>query len=469
MPTYYEIINVVPTASRPEIEQALDVQYNRWRRLVTHHDPDVVNQANQALQALEKVRAVLTDPGKRSAYDAAVSSVVSGLEDPAAHPPIPEGLPVPPGQMASGPQPFPHHLPPTQSSALRTWMCPKCQSPNVVNSQFCKTCGESLAISCPICSKLVEIGAQFCTNCGVSIPQAQHKKELEVQCDQYRAKLENTERYVPVPEANLADMKKQVFYAGVWAVVAFSGGISYIFGLLGNLPGVNLAGLFFTASRNFNPPVTGASDVLWAAILLVVLAVVVIFLSIAKRLSPLRGVGAAVATLLFMALPKTAYAVLIKLGLEPTGAAMAVLLMSAFIYTILLVILLSVTRRNYTRLKPFNQRLPNLGILGALFGLALLAVPLLYCAYFILFVSDMTGHTLITHDIEFYVWLVNIIQLFALGLILAGYVVIGWTTSQGIESRYTQAVLLRETSIGKLIQQIKSLEHAISAINLHPQ
>lgn len=50
---YYEILNLQPTASSADIQTAFENQYNQWRRLVTHHDPKVVNQANQALQALE--------------------------------------------------------------------------------------------------------------------------------------------------------------------------------------------------------------------------------------------------------------------------------------------------------------------------------------------------------------------------------------------------------------------------------
>src|ERR1035437_4567587 len=93
MPTYYEIINVIPTAAQSEIELVLDAQYNKVRRLVTHQDPNVVNQANQALQLLEKIRTTLMDDGKRSAYDAAIgiSSNLGGLADLST----PTGSPVP--------------------------------------------------------------------------------------------------------------------------------------------------------------------------------------------------------------------------------------------------------------------------------------------------------------------------------------------------------------------------------------
>ena len=72
MPNYYEIIKVQPTAPTAEIVNACEAQYNQWRRLVTHHDQDVVNQANQALQTIEQIRLTLTDTEKRGVYDAAV-------------------------------------------------------------------------------------------------------------------------------------------------------------------------------------------------------------------------------------------------------------------------------------------------------------------------------------------------------------------------------------------------------------
>ena len=48
MATYYEFLQVAPTASVAEIEAAWEERYNHWRRLVTHHDPQVVNEANQS-------------------------------------------------------------------------------------------------------------------------------------------------------------------------------------------------------------------------------------------------------------------------------------------------------------------------------------------------------------------------------------------------------------------------------------
>src|SRR3990172_9174569 len=81
MANYYEIINVSRDATPSEIEEALDRHYNQIRKLITHHDPSVVNQANLDLQILEKIRSTLMDQGKRSAYDAAIDPLIGGLGD----------------------------------------------------------------------------------------------------------------------------------------------------------------------------------------------------------------------------------------------------------------------------------------------------------------------------------------------------------------------------------------------------
>ena len=38
MGTYYELLNIAPTASASEIQTAYEDTYNRWRKLMTHHD-----------------------------------------------------------------------------------------------------------------------------------------------------------------------------------------------------------------------------------------------------------------------------------------------------------------------------------------------------------------------------------------------------------------------------------------------
>lgn len=160
MSNFYEILNVPTTASTAEIQTAYEQQYNQWRRLVTHHDPNVVNQANQALQALETIRATLTDPTKRSAYDAGIGlGSVSGLANPEAllrmsSPSLSTSVPPrPPSVLAPG--------------AKGLWVCPKCGIENPEHTQFCFSCATQLVRECPKCknmSSLVFTG--ICGKCG---------------------------------------------------------------------------------------------------------------------------------------------------------------------------------------------------------------------------------------------------------------------------------------------------------------
>jgi hypothetical protein len=188
MPNYYELLEVSPTATSGEIETALDSKYNVWRRLVTHHDPNVVNQANQALAMLEQVRGTLTDPGKRSVYDAAIGiggQQFGGLADPTAiletspaNPVMaPMGTAVPPlvrREQATGNQ---------QQVVQRTdaWVCPKCQTANTVGAQFCAKCGNQIAHNCPNCNTLTEVANPFCPSCGANKQQTfEAKQEAEI-------------------------------------------------------------------------------------------------------------------------------------------------------------------------------------------------------------------------------------------------------------------------------------------------
>jgi len=171
MPTYYEILKVQSTATITEIETALDEQYNQWRRLVTHHDPNVVNQANQALQTLEMIRATLIDLEKRSVYDAAigVNGPVGGLADP-------ETLlraSVPPIRLASTQRT--DQVSPTAAIArLDGWVCAQCQTMNPIKTRFCSKCGQQLGLDCPNCSKLTKASDAYCMECGVNIEEFEH-------------------------------------------------------------------------------------------------------------------------------------------------------------------------------------------------------------------------------------------------------------------------------------------------------
>jgi len=176
MQTYYELLKVEKTANASEIEIKLDDQYTKWRGLVTHHDPQVVDQAQQALAMLEEMRTILLNPDKRSTYDTAIASQgegMAGLADPdmilAANPMQGGGMAPPrPRQTMTDDKPKP------ELDRTDAWICtdPKCKKANQIGTQFCANCGKRIGCECPKCGKLVEISNKFCSYCGVN--KAEH-------------------------------------------------------------------------------------------------------------------------------------------------------------------------------------------------------------------------------------------------------------------------------------------------------
>lgn len=181
MATYYETLRVSPTASAAEIETVIETQYDQWRRLVTHHDANVVNQANLAISTLETIRATLTDPSRRSAYDAGIglSGIVGGLADldiilqslgPAMTPPAPGSL------KATG-------VPSAATVSSSLWTCPnpECRADNPPHTRYCFKCGTELVRECPECGGMTSLVAtQMCGACGYSHEVAAQRRGLRV-------------------------------------------------------------------------------------------------------------------------------------------------------------------------------------------------------------------------------------------------------------------------------------------------
>lgn len=166
MSDYYQFLEVAPTAPMTEVEAAIANKYNKWRRLVTHHDPEIAEEASRALRQLEQARTTLTDPEQRAVYDQSLRS--GGLADPTRQP---QSLPTPPP---------PRKPPAAQSARVEThrddrvdaWVCEKCETPNQVGLLYCKQCGNQIGRECPNCGNLIEARAPVCSHCGVRFEEA---------------------------------------------------------------------------------------------------------------------------------------------------------------------------------------------------------------------------------------------------------------------------------------------------------
>jgi RNA polymerase subunit RPABC4/transcription elongation factor Spt4 len=175
MPNYYELLRVKPNANDAEIQSAFDQQYEQWRRLVTHHDPNVVNQANQAIQLLEKIRATLTDPTKRNDYDEAIGikGVTAGLADP--------NILLNVQTFSSPPSSRPATIPTAATQRPDVWVCGKCHAVSAKGTRFCGSCGNALGQDCPNCRKLIQATIKFCPECGSNVAEARLIAEREGQ------------------------------------------------------------------------------------------------------------------------------------------------------------------------------------------------------------------------------------------------------------------------------------------------
>ncbi len=233
MMNYYEALKVQPTATVTEIEAALELQYNQWRRLVTHHDPTVANQANQALQTLEQIRSTLTDSTRRVAYDASLTSggTAGGLADPAVAdaPRTASFAPfAPPPPKASTSQP-----PASAVQRIDAWLCPKCQTANAIGTRFCKSCGQALSQDCPKCGQLIEAKIEFCPECGVNV--AGYRRELQQQELEQQRQLQAEEEARQRRLHDEARLKAGLGPIPSWTDQAFIGGVA---GLVLSMGGV---------------------------------------------------------------------------------------------------------------------------------------------------------------------------------------------------------------------------------------
>lgn len=183
MTDYYTFLEIVPTADEEDIQSAIDNKYHKWRRLVTHHDHKIADEANQTLRTLEEARSVLLDSAKKQHYDQNLRP--AGLADPEAKP----ILRTPPPPSSSPGIPKTVEVAKTLEPRIDAWVCGKCGTANKTGMVYCKQCGNQIGRECPNCSSQVEASAPFCHNCGVKFSDALNAvKEDYIRQIQYEIK-----------------------------------------------------------------------------------------------------------------------------------------------------------------------------------------------------------------------------------------------------------------------------------------
>lgn len=227
MSNHYDFLEVSPNASTAEIEAAVESKFNTWRRLVNHHVPEVVQQANQNLLQLEQIRTLLTNPLQRAQYDLAINhhsgGGVGGLEDP-------QLVGVAPGTAMAPPRPMPDPASPAVHAPVGrvdAWVCPKCQKANPIGSMYCQDCGHVLGQTCPNCHTSYEVTAAFCPSCGETPDRVHRRRELQSQMDEKKTVLSRLPAQLATARQNA--LLLDTLAAGAIAWSFFTAGLTLLY------------------------------------------------------------------------------------------------------------------------------------------------------------------------------------------------------------------------------------------------
>ncbi len=61
---------------------------------------------------------------------------------------------------------------------LEEKMCPRCNSPISIYSEFCRNCGLKLLFKCISCGKYIRADTQFCDNCNIELKHVEEEREV---------------------------------------------------------------------------------------------------------------------------------------------------------------------------------------------------------------------------------------------------------------------------------------------------
>ncbi len=256
MSNYYEILGVSKDATLEKIEEAIDKQYNQWRQLVSHHDPETVNQANQALLVLEEIRSTLLDDTKRNNYNDTLilNEKVGGLGDPSVFL----------KEMSSSGKRSQENTKIEKLERVDAWICNSCDKVNPIGTRFCQKCGKEIAKACPSCNIISPINSEFCPECGVNKikvfekQKADEYKRINSEIEQVKGKILNI-RNGNYPY-DLKEKKKKVRSDTLWLLLLIAADIVFLFieideidfylGYICSLPYTIIGIVFWIKSKN---------------------------------------------------------------------------------------------------------------------------------------------------------------------------------------------------------------------------
>ena len=157
MSNFYQLLNVLPTASTSEIQSA----YAKVRaQLVSSSETDAGALAVQT-QSLEEAYTTLSDPSRRAAYDRSLGATAPGVALVIASQP----------NVITLPQPV---VPPQVQQP-----CPHCGGLNPVQATMCVHCNKQVARPCPTCAQIVILGQTVCPRCNTMMTEYAQQRFAE--------------------------------------------------------------------------------------------------------------------------------------------------------------------------------------------------------------------------------------------------------------------------------------------------
>ncbi len=212
-PSHYDVLGVGPTATPDELKAA----YTRGRARAVAENSDEKQLAGR-LRALDQAYVVLSDAGRRSAYDEELAkqtvappggAVGGSVMTPDDRLPVP----TPPTQAVAVSAPS-LPLAPTGSPSLPL-TCPHCGAANPLRATMCVACGQQILRPCPNCAAPVPLGLVACPRCDTVLAEYDRQRfSLVVAVEQQITR----ERRMEDEEKIAADAQHHAY---VWTTFTF--------------------------------------------------------------------------------------------------------------------------------------------------------------------------------------------------------------------------------------------------------
>lgn len=196
MANYYQLLNILPTATADEIRAAYTRE--RARQIAQSVGAD---QGDAMLQALDEAYTTLIDPNQRAAYDRSLSA------SPHAEALVLAGSTAVPTPLAAPPVPVPQQG------------CPHCGVLNPTRATICLSCHRQISLACPQCGQPVQWGQTVCPRCETVLAEYNLQRQVQKEAVEQTIRRERREASARI-EAGDAMYRAQIRMGTLfWTIV----------------------------------------------------------------------------------------------------------------------------------------------------------------------------------------------------------------------------------------------------------